>query len=194
MGIKWTDVVTGKGATLQHVGFLTGTSADDLERYAIKTQGYQRYTVNDQSLTSCTTRRQDLRLCPACYAEDIQQDCVDAAYGRVEWQLSGFRICPRHLLQILTLPASEYPRSPYDFAGRVSDNHQMILAAAENAEPETQQAVVEPYLITRLTGGSSASWIDRLDLDIACKFIMTLGVVLEFGADTRPTTLTEEQM
>lgn len=194
MGIKWTDVVTGKGATLQHVGFLVGTSADDLERFAVKTQSYQRYTVNGQALTSWTTRRQDLRLCPACYAEDIQQDCADAAYGRVEWQLSGFRICPRHLLQILTLPASEYPRSPYDFAGRVSDNHQRILAAAENAKPQTQQAVVEPYLIARLTGDSSASWVDRLDLDIACKFIMTLGVVLEFGAHTRPTTLTEAQL
>ncbi len=194
IGIKWIDVVTGNGATLQNVGLLADTRTDDLERYAIKTQGYQRYTVNGQSLTSWTTRRQDLRLCPACYVEDIQQDSADAAYGRVEWQLSGFRICPRHMLPILTLPASEYPRSPYDFAGRVSDNHQRILAAAENAKPQTQQAVVEPYLITRLMGGSSACWIDRLDLDIACKFIMTLGVVLEFGAHTRPTTLTEEQL
>ena len=194
MGIKWIDVVTGRRKTLQHVGLLADTSTDDLERFAIKTQRYQRYTVNGQALTSWTTRRQDLRLCPACYVEETQRDSAAGVYGRVEWQLSGFRICPRHMLPILTLPASEYPRSPYDFAGRVSDSHQRILAAAEKAKPQTQQAVVEPYLITRLMGGSSASWIDRLDLDIACKFIMTLGVVLEFGAHTRPTTLTEEQL
>ncbi|WP_298922418.1 hypothetical protein [uncultured Roseobacter sp.] len=39
MGIKWIDVVTGKGATLQNVGLLADTRTDDLERYAIKTQG-----------------------------------------------------------------------------------------------------------------------------------------------------------
>ncbi|WP_422063191.1 TniQ family protein [Shimia sp.] len=144
MGIKWTDLVAGKGATLQHVGFLVGTSADDLERFAVKTQGYQRYTVNFQALTSWTTRRQNLRLCPACYVEDIPKNCVAASYGRVEWQLREFRICPLHMLQILTLPTSEYPRSPYDFAGRASDYHQRILAAEEEVKPQTQRAVVEP--------------------------------------------------
>jgi hypothetical protein len=193
MGIQWLDVVRGTQNSIDQVCDLLDDGFAEVGRYAIQTAGHHSYTINGQVLTSAALKRHQTQVCPLCISEDIEQSGKNAAYGRAEWQLTPFKVCPHHSTLMFQLPRSYRPRSPHDFAGRVAEHYPAIINAAGAASVVARESHFETYLSERLLGQSRNIWIDQLDLHVVCKLVQSLGVLLEFGSAATPSKLSDDE-
>lgn len=191
--MRWISLVNGDPASIDALSDLCGVDAKRLGKFAVRLDSHHIYRVNGQVLSSEIAKRYDQRLCPACIAADLSNG-KHRAYGRAEWQLSSFRVCPVHKLNLITLPRAAYPRSPYDFAGRLFDHKASYDPKSLHEAKDGACLEIENYIIQRLEGAVPNRWIDQLDLDVALKFLRATGAVLEHGSDARLSRLSDDEL
>lgn len=191
IGLVWSDLVNGDAGSIRQLADLSGACRKDLSRFAVKVQRHHFYRLNGEFLTSEIAKRYDQRFCPSCIADDFAGGSKNNAFGRAEWQLASFRACPEHHVKLIKLPRSSYPRSPYDFAGRIADyfaspNQQSCVTAVS-----AKDVRFEAYLRERVHGRDKRIWLDKLNLDVATKLVQTLGTVIAHGAEAKLSCLDE---
>ncbi|MEL7390586.1 MAG: TniQ family protein, partial [Pseudomonadota bacterium] len=191
--LRWMSLVNGDLEAIGSLSELCGIEAARLAKYAVKLDSHHVYRVNGQFLSSEIAKRYDQRICPACIEADVRYDRL-CAYGRAEWQVESFRTCPIHKCQLVTLPRANYPRSPYDFAGRLFDQQAWLSKVVSIKADDDADHPVENYILERLTGVKSDRWIDQLGLDVAIKLLRTVGATLQFGSDTRLSKLGDDEL
>lgn len=194
MGLKWVDVTGGAPEALQTLSYLASVDFDALSQRAVTKMESRRFSLNGQILTHGTLFRHKLRFCPCCLVDDDCQNGALGRFGRLEWQLLAFRVCPVHLMPLATLQSAERPTSPYDFWQRISQNWQRVRRLAEHHQSIAFGTDFETYLIGRLLGKQDETWLGRLELDLVCRLCERLGIVLLFGSKAVISKLTPDEL
>lgn len=195
-GFDPQSLIDGEEAAIRALANLARVDAEPLLREAfVSDETKQRFTHKGQTLVRHSLTRNRVRMCPACMHEDIEaRDYRLSArsHRRSEWIVRGVRTCDRHGMGLVELGRIDVPSSLHD-ASRVIAEAIPRLKALTNAAPKRQPSGFETYVIGRLSGIKSKSWLDELPLYAAHQLCLVMGAVATIGPDVTLDGLTEDE-
>ncbi|TQM94059.1 TniQ family protein [Roseinatronobacter monicus] len=190
MGITWQSVISGDAEALSVLAELGGIEMSDLERCSFRRAAGRARRLGGEIVPIRMLRVTNQRVCPLCLAQDGP---VPAA-GSVLWQFEPVLACPEHAVALVELPASKFPRSPYDLSGRILDHRRMIDAAAMRPRPMAVTAF-ERYFAARALGAEHPpTWLDQFNVSIVWRASESLGVRIRHGTRARADSLSDQEL
>lgn len=188
MGLKWRKLVYSDAQEIDRLSTLVDICPKNLIQRALVQVDRRRCYLNGQLLGTQSFIRNEQKICPLCLHDDERTLGEFGVFGRREWLLSSFRVCPMHKCRLIVLPRVQFPRHPSDFYRRYESNRGRIARHLSEASVRLP-ANWERYLIGRLGGVTGQNWLDQFDLDAAMQIVQNLGIVLQFGPNAREAQL-----
>ena len=189
MGLNWKRIVKCDHNELKELAKLSGADYAEMLKHTAKVVSTRRYELNGEVLTPICHTRGRQPICPKCLEDDLATAGPYGRRSRSHWNISQIRHCPKHKVELIVLPAVDYPRDPHDFAARLRDAKlgNYPLCPGKPTEFET-------YLSRRVEGKSTSLWLDEIDFDAVASFCEVLGVLMAHGERVRPEQLSVRQL
>lgn len=154
------------------------------------------FTFRGEALTRTVIRRSQVRVCPACLADDMRRWPAlgpAAPFGRYEWQLAPLRTCPVHG-QPLVEATNGYAATVHDFSRQLQPVLDQLINHADEGS-RRQPSRLETYLRARLTGvaRTATAWLDALPFHAAARLGEVVGAVAVHGPQVRINALTDDE-
>ena len=191
LGISYDGLVAGKTDSIRRICELTGSEVEPLLCEARSRDG-NRYRVRGQALVVASFVGANVRICPACLAEDgrtarNRTPGFLAAYGRTAWTVTHLRTCPDHEVALIDLPGTSRA-TVQDFASVVVP--WIDRGSSTRLQPRQRSpSAFEGYLLDRLEGRSIGCWLDEMPFYAAARTCEMLGAAAIFGRKARLKTL-----
>ncbi|WFE75236.1 TniQ family protein [Roseinatronobacter sp. S2] len=193
LGLNWRKLIYSDDAELSKLATLTGIDESELMPMALVEIDRRRCLLHGQLVASRSFLRSEQKLCPACVHEDKENSGTFGVFGRREWMLTSFRICPIHSCQLVTLPTAVFPHHPCDFFRRYEAGYGQTVGQMSESGT-SQSSIWECYLRERLSGIIGDRWIDQFDLDAAMRIAQNFGVLLAHGSSAREAKLSQAEL
>ncbi|MGC1495038.1 MAG: TniQ family protein [Sulfitobacter sp.] len=193
MGLNWQKLIYSDAIEIDRLAGLVDISSVDLIPRALVSIDRRRCKLSGQLLAARSFLRREQKLCPGCVQRDEQDKGEFGVFGRREWLLASFRVCPIHSCQLLTLPRVSFPRHPADFFRRYESCRKLISRHQLISHPH-QESTWESYLVERLAQVDGRRWIDQFDLDATMRIVQNLGVIAVYGPNAREAELGQEEL
>lgn len=183
-GIDPQAVIDGKPEAVTALADLTGVSQDDLLRESFARAGRRRVFLHkEQDLLGSSLSRNQIRMCPACMAEDIERlDCRVAArpHRRSTWMIRGVRTCRRHGMALAEVGRLEAPNVMHDSSRAIAEAIHRVPSLVDGATLRAPSPF-ELYIVSRIDGAASKSWLDELPLYAGLQLCFVAGAVALHG-------------
>ncbi|WP_146257698.1 TniQ family protein [Roseinatronobacter thiooxidans] len=191
--LNWRKLIYSDKDELSRLATLTGINESELMPMALVEIDRRRCLLHGQLMGSRSFLRSEQKLCPVCVQEDKDCSGTFGVFGRREWMLTSFRICPTHSCQLVTLPAAVFPHHPADFFRRCEGSSKQIDGQLSGSSV-SQSSIWEFYLLERLSGIIGHRWIDQFDLDAAMRIVQNFGILLTHGSSAREAELSQMEL
>ena len=177
----YLDLISGDATTLLLLSKLGNCDLLALEGSSFRNLNRNSLRLRDEIATSQSLHRRKVRVCPRCVVADVgRQANYWRAWRRLPWQFKSIRSCPEHGCELLELPQEGSAIRGYDYAAQVRDH----WATIANARPvEQRHTDFEAWLSARIKSVRGASWIDKLELNVASRTCEVFGLLLEKGPE-----------
>ncbi|MFB9985008.1 TniQ family protein [Mesorhizobium kowhaii] len=183
-GIDPQAVIDGKPEAIIALADLADVSQEDLLKESFARVGQRRVFLHKgQDLLGSSLTRNQIRMCPACMTEDIERlDCRVAArpHRRSTWMIRGVRTCNWHGMALAEIGKLEAPGVTHDSSRAIADAIHRLPSLVDGATVRAPSPF-EHYLVRRIEGGASKSWLSDLPLYAALHFCFVAGAVALHG-------------
>lgn len=193
LGLKWQKLIYSDADQIKRLADFINVDPNELMQRALVGIDRRRCELNGQLLATRSFLRREQKLCPECVQMDEQDGGRFGVFGRREWLLAPFRVCPIHRCQLLILPRVIFPRHPADFFRRYENCRELIIRGREKPNAN-RSSNWETYLLQRLSGITHQRWIDYFDLDAAMRIVQGFGIVAVYGPSAREADLSSEEL
>ncbi|MEJ6391557.1 TniQ family protein [Gymnodinialimonas ulvae] len=191
-GIPVADLARGKREAAERLCEVAGQDPDPVLRNLIMTVGNRRFQLRGHEFSAEFTTGVVTRFCPLCLEEDAKgaDDPDTAMRHRVLWRLAPFRACPAHGLPLTDVRIGKWSDMVHEL--------QAMSGAIEEARVSSDNAVrrepspMQTYVVRRLAGAASASWLDRQGIEQVCRAAEMLGGLMLFGPSQKAASMTED--
>lgn len=184
-GIVPRAIINSEPEAVCALADLAGVSRDRLLGEAFTRMGGQRrqFQHRGQLFLQSSLVRNRVRMCPACMAEDIERlDCRLAArpHRRSMWLVRGVRTCAKHSLALAEVGKLDGPNAIHDTTRVIADGVPRLRALMDDAVLRAPSSF-ERYLLLRLDGKATDSWLDGLPMYAALHLPLVAGGVSIHG-------------
>lgn len=193
MNLNWQRLIYSDPFEIEELARLLEVDSDDLMPRALVKIDQRRCKLNGQLLAARTFIRREQKVCPVCLESDEHDGGEFGPFGRREWLLATFRVCPIHNCQLIMLPFASFPRHHADFFRRYESCRSLVLREVLKSSPP-RETDWETYLLERLSGLNGRRWIDQFDLDAAMRIVQSFGVIAAYGPHVREADLSSEEL
>ena len=182
MGFSFSDLASGSEMALTKLAEISGEPLTSLQENQLHWMRTDRGHLKGQLLTRQTLRHGHYVGCPECFREDIETSAVPAAAAvrhRMHWILASVQTCEKHHIALQTIgnrTSGGVKKNWSDIANSIAHDLPALAAAATSRSPSG----FELYLINRLYGAPTESWLDRLE------FFAAEHTAKIFGASSKP--------
>lgn len=179
-GINPQAVIDGRPEAVHALADLAKVDAEALLREAfVRVGDGQTFQYKGQHLLRSSLTRNRVRVCPACMSEDIERlDCrlVARPHRRSHWLVRAIRTCAIHEIAFVEIEKLDGPGIIHDTSRAFSNAVPRLRSYLDEAVSQSPSKF-ESYLASRLSGSTSASWLDTLPLYAAMQLSFVTGAV-----------------
>lgn len=158
---------------------IAGVSAGELKRATLTRVNGRVHQLRDEALVHAIHPREDLRYCPACLREDMEdaarlgQPLAVHLRERLIWRFRAVRHCPHHGVSLERIDRPDEEELIGVFPAQ-------IVTAPSAPTPRAQTDSLEAYIAGRLAGDGGPQWLDAMPLGHAIRSAELLGTALAF--------------
>lgn len=184
-GIDPRSIINGVPDAVGALADLAGVSRDRLlgEAFTRMDTARRQFQHRGEIFLQSSLMRNRVRMCPACMADDIERlDCRLAArpHRRSMWLVRGVRTCAEHGMAIAEVGKLDGPNTIHDTTRVIADAVPRLASLVDSAVLRTPSRF-ERYLLQRLDGKASDSWLDGLPMYAALHLSLVVGAVAVHG-------------
>jgi hypothetical protein len=192
-----TSLVNGVDDDVVRLAQVTNASVDALHANAFVSEGNHRFRYRNQVLTRHCLKRDRVRVCPACLAEDIENGDHNLRpgirlYRRGTWIVDAIRTCPDHNVATVELGRSSVAIGTHDTQQILVDAIPSLEATFAGAQ-KRHPSQLEEYALSQLEGRKGPAWPDALPLYAALRLSLVVGAVCLNGPSVGIDALTDDQ-
>jgi TniQ len=139
-------------------------------------------------------RRARTHVCPKCLLEDIESSNLPprlAIHGRANWMLASIRTCHIHEVALVEVARDVPVHDTHDWTTNVAPIVPMLPQFADSVIHRPASAL-ELYLLDRLAGRPTASWLDAFPFFAAALVAELIGAVATVGKTVNLDDLSED--
>ncbi|MCQ8781554.1 TniQ family protein [Mangrovibrevibacter kandeliae] len=195
MGTAFQRVVDGSPVALARLAEAIGDERRGFPGIALRSIGSRMFDVDGEILSRACLRRETVRVCPFCLAEDIGRHglrWVAPAHLRLGWMIRAVRSCGKHGVALVGLDAEPSRRALHDAAASLAGARDALPRLIADARPVPESAF-ETHVAARLGGENRGGWLGRLPLYADIGVCEILGAVVSHGPDVELTGLDETE-
>jgi hypothetical protein len=193
MGLSMQRLADGCEADVRKLADLGGADYKALIGCALrKKDGI--FLLKGQQLKKTGLRRTRLHVCPRCLLEDVATSDLPphlAIFGRVSWGLLSIRTCPIHEIALVEVARGMPVHDTHDWTANIAPAIPKLRELAESAIHHPPSAL-EFYVLDRLAGRPTDSWLDAFPLFAATHVAELLGAVAVSGPRVNLDKLSED--
>ncbi|MCZ4368836.1 TniQ family protein [Sulfitobacter dubius] len=190
--VKAGGLLAGSDLALNRLANMAGIDVADLRINSARSLGNRRFDLRGNRLSAEFFASPYTVFCPACLREDDKSGGNPALVrrGRLFWTLRPVRTCPVHGLELSRRKKAAWDDAFHQMALRVPECADALDELVDGASQRSPSAL-QGYAIARLEGATGPSWLDSQTLEQAVRATEMLGLLLEFGSNTKPGDLAE---
>lgn len=172
---------------------LLGLSVEDLSKMTFVSQGDRSKSIGREHVHSEFTNLVQTSFCPACLLDDGRPDSPSRGMriGRIAWQISHIRRCPRHGIGIVRRKIAHHSEK-LQIMDVVAPDDNMLRAMVASAEPWAHSDL-QDYIERRLSGAAGPGWLDAQPLEEAARACEMIGVIMNMGTHQNLNQVTEAE-
>ncbi|MGM4906000.1 TniQ family protein [Tardiphaga sp. 866_E4_N2_1] len=196
MGFRFPHLVSGSDAALSQLAEVSGEPLGSLDENRLRWTKTDRYRLKGQVLARQTLRLGHFFGCPECFNEDINTSdmpAVAAVRPRMHWMLASVQTCDKHHIVLQNIGDrynGSMRRNWSDIADSIVQRLPALAATAVSRSPSK----FEIYLLNRLYGTPTRSWLDQLDFFAAEHTARIFGAVAKPDLKTDLDRLSESEL
>ncbi|RUV04133.1 hypothetical protein EOB36_03635 [Mesorhizobium sp. M6A.T.Cr.TU.017.01.1.1] len=196
LGLNVTSIRHGHADALSALAAYSGADVATLARNALTLIGPRAYSLRGCDAHQRMLRTDKFGVCPACVRSDVfsgpNSDRFSAVYLRVPWHFRAIRCCHVHHLRLIELSTRSIRSEKREFAAIAWD---AAIDLVDNDTEDKHQApdLFEQYVLNRLDGSLTGSWLDDMQLSAVVRLCEVLGATELFGTNSSLRGLTDEQ-
>lgn len=186
MGFTFKGVEHGDQDAIEGLAGLGGVSMDALDKNRLLKIG-EYAVLKGQKLGPYSVRRNRFQICPACLKQDVAESDFPASlavHGRVQWMLGSVETCEKHGLGLVTI-AEKMREFDQDWSQAVAPIVERLDDLIDNAVVRSPSRL-ESYLLDRLEGNATNSWLDQMDYYAAEQTARFFGAMAMFRNSNSP--------
>lgn len=192
MGLQFERLVSGCASANERLAEVSGIPVDALTKNAFVKDGW-KFFLRGQALDGNSLRRGRQVVCPECLKDDVNGSDLPpsvAMSSRVHWSLASIATCEKHNLALVTAAEAltQRERQNWSVAGLVPQ-----IDALTDAAVSRKPSTLEIYLLDRLSGNPTESFLDKLQFYAVEQAVQLFGTFSLFGDGVSPRQLDEAQ-
>lgn len=172
---------------------LLGLSVEDLSKMTFVSQGDRSKSIGLENVHSEFTNLVQTSFCPACLLDDSRPDSPSRGMrvGRIAWQISHIRRCPRHGIGIVRRKIVHHSEK-LQIMDVVAPDDNVLRAMVASAQPWAHSDL-QAYIERRLSGAAGPGWLDAQPLDEAARACEMMGIIMNVGTHQNLNQVTEAE-
>lgn len=193
LGMDLQGLADGRETDVRKLADLGGADYGVLIGCALRKKD-GKIEMKGQDLRKTGLRRAKAHVCPKCLLDDIASSDLPphhAIHGRANWMLAAIRTCPIHEVALVEVARDVPVHDTHDWTANVAPVVPSLHEIAESAAARAPSAL-ERYLLKRLEGRPTQSWLDEFPFFAAAHVAELIGAVATSGKRINLDTLSED--